>query len=190
MPSSATITAFYSFAPNTVIRSAYHNNNFDIFCGHIIPVDPNTQTAATTKTYDLGSTDYYWRNVYAGAFLGDTVSATTIVGTTITATSLVATTATVTTLVATTATATTFVATTATVTSLVATTLTATSLVATTATVSNHLNLTGGQIKFPGTQVPSSDANTLDDYEEGTWTPIITSSVGTLTSYSSSGSYL
>ena len=26
-------------------------------------------------------------------------------------------------------------------------------------------------IKFPATQVPSSDANTLDDYEEGSWTP-------------------
>jgi hypothetical protein len=30
---------------------------------------------------------------------------------------------------------------------------------------------TNGQIKFPATQNPSSDANTLDDYEEGTWTP-------------------
>ena len=28
-------------------------------------------------------------------------------------------------------------------------------------------------IKFPATQVPSADPNTLDDYEEGTWTPII-----------------
>ena len=26
-------------------------------------------------------------------------------------------------------------------------------------------------IAFPATQVPSSNANTLDDYEEGTWTP-------------------
>lgn len=31
----------------------------------------------------------------------------------------------------------------------------------------------GGQIKFPATQNPSSNANTLDDYEEGTWTPAI-----------------
>jgi len=29
----------------------------------------------------------------------------------------------------------------------------------------------GVGISFPGTQVTSSDANTLDDYEEGTWTP-------------------
>jgi hypothetical protein len=33
---------------------------------------------------------------------------------------------------------------------------------------------TGAGISFPATQVASSDANTLDDYEEGTWTPTIT----------------
>jgi hypothetical protein len=32
------------------------------------------------------------------------------------------------------------------------------------------LNLSGGQIAFPATQNSSADANTLDDYEEGTWT--------------------
>jgi len=41
----------------------------------------------------------------------------------------------------------------------------------------NIVNLVpiGGQagIKFPATQAPSSDANTLDDYEEGTWTPVL-----------------
>lgn len=36
------------------------------------------------------------------------------------------------------------------------------------------LNLTVGQIKFPASQNASSDANTLDDYEEGTWTPTFT----------------
>ena len=35
------------------------------------------------------------------------------------------------------------------------------------------INLTGGQIAFPATAVPSANANTLDDYEEGTWTPTI-----------------
>lgn len=36
-------------------------------------------------------------------------------------------------------------------------------------------------IKFPATQVPSADGNTLDDYEEGSWTPSIscTSTPGT-----------
>ena len=36
----------------------------------------------------------------------------------------------------------------------------------------------GAGITFPATQSASSDANTLDDYEEGTWTPIIGGSGG------------
>jgi len=38
-------------------------------------------------------------------------------------------------------------------------------------------------ITFPATAVPSADANTLDDYEEGTWTPVPSFSSGTLSSY-------
>ena len=49
------------------------------------------------------------------------------------------------------------------------------------------INLTGGQIAFPATQVPSADGNTLDDYEEGTWTPTISSGSGTITTSSFSG---
>ena len=37
-------------------------------------------------------------------------------------------------------------------------------------------NAASGQIKFPATQNPSADANTLDDYEEGTWTPTVNAS--------------
>lgn len=37
----------------------------------------------------------------------------------------------------------------------------------------------GGQIIFPPTQRPSSNANTLDDYEEGSWTPVLGGSSGT-----------
>lgn len=33
---------------------------------------------------------------------------------------------------------------------------------------------TNGQVKFPAVQNPSADPNTLDDYEEGTWTPTLT----------------
>lgn len=40
--------------------------------------------------------------------------------------------------------------------------------------VSTLLTLAGGQAKFPATQVPSADPNTLDDYEEGNFTPTIT----------------
>lgn len=38
-------------------------------------------------------------------------------------------------------------------------------------TFSAAINLTSGQITFPATQSASAGANTLDDYEEGTWTP-------------------
>lgn len=50
----------------------------------------------------------------------------------------------------------------------------------------------GMGIAFPGTQVASSDPNTLDDYEEGSWTPSINggSSNGVLTNNSSAGSYI
>ena len=40
-----------------------------------------------------------------------------------------------------------------------------------------------GNVAFPATQVASADANTLDDYEEGTWTPTLRSA--TTTTYNS-----
>ena len=52
------------------------------------------------------------------------------------------------------------------------------------------INLTGGQITFPSTQSASADANTLDDYEEGTWTPIYTQTTTNPTvSYSSTAGF-
>jgi hypothetical protein len=36
-------------------------------------------------------------------------------------------------------------------------------------------------LTFPAAQVPSSDVNTLDDYEEGTWTPVLEAASGTIT---------
>jgi hypothetical protein len=42
-------------------------------------------------------------------------------------------------------------------------------------------------ITFPATQVASADANTLDDYEEGTWTPVADTAGYTMTA--SSGQY-
>jgi hypothetical protein len=53
------------------------------------------------------------------------------------------------------------------------------------------LQLSAG-IGFPATQVTSSDANTLDDYEEGTWTPALTGgggSAGTYALSSAAGAY-
>lgn len=36
-----------------------------------------------------------------------------------------------------------------------------------------NIVLSGGQIAFPATANPSTNANTLDDYEEGVWTPAL-----------------
>ena len=43
----------------------------------------------------------------------------------------------------------------------------------TTISASGLITATGGQIAFPATAVPSADANTLDDYEEGSHTATI-----------------
>lgn len=40
--------------------------------------------------------------------------------------------------------------------------------------VTGTMNLDGGQIAFPAVAIPSANVNTLDDYEEGTWTPTLT----------------
>ena len=48
----------------------------------------------------------------------------------------------------------------------------------------------GTGITFPATQSASSDANTLDDYEEGTWTPSFTLDSGSATASSNTGSYI
>jgi hypothetical protein len=47
----------------------------------------------------------------------------------------------------------------------------------------------GVGITFPATQSASSDANTLDDYEEGTWTPAFSAGGITGTSITYSGTY-
>lgn len=39
----------------------------------------------------------------------------------------------------------------------------------------------GAGVTFPATASSSTDPNTLDDYEEGTWTPTVTSTSGTIT---------
>lgn len=41
--------------------------------------------------------------------------------------------------------------------------------------------VTTNRVNFPVTQVPSTNPNTLDDYEEGTWEPILISDGGTIT---------
>ena len=53
------------------------------------------------------------------------------------------------------------------------------------------VSATGTGITFPATQSASSDANTLDDYEEGTWTPVFAgnSPAGSATYSSQIGTY-
>lgn len=50
---------------------------------------------------------------------------------------------------------------------------------ATTASAAIAALFADGQLPFPTSQNASSNANTLDDYEEGTWTPVIGGSGGT-----------
>lgn len=57
-------------------------------------------------------------------------------------------------------------------------------------TVAKLLDLSAaaaGQVKFPAAQNASSDANTLDDYEEGSWTPAVG---GSATYTTQSGRYI
>ena len=73
-----------------------------------------------------------------------------------------------------------------------ASTFTGTGKFATTIGVGNATpSASGSGITFPATQSASSDANTLDDYEEGTWTPTLTfAGVTTGITYSTqNGSY-
>jgi hypothetical protein len=50
-----------------------------------------------------------------------------------------------------------------------------------TATQDDLNQIDNGQFAFPATQNPSADANTLDDYEEGTFNPTFTVNSGTVT---------
>ena len=73
-----------------------------------------------------------------------------------------------------------------------ATTVVASSTIkgATTIAVGNATpSASGAGITFPATQSASSNANTLDDYEEGTWTPNQGSGITITGSFNSSGTY-
>jgi hypothetical protein len=50
-------------------------------------------------------------------------------------------------------------------------------------------NISTDGVTFPATQAPSSDANTLDDYEEGTTTPTVAAGGGAFTSVSGTVRY-
>jgi hypothetical protein len=54
------------------------------------------------------------------------------------------------------------------------------------------IDLLYGQLHFPATQNASSDANTFDDYEEGTWTPTLKTDAGPTApaTYTTAGTYV
>jgi hypothetical protein len=54
----------------------------------------------------------------------------------------------------------------------------------------NAIGLPFGQLSFPPTQNASSDANTLDDYEEGTFTPAFSATGATFSYFSQTGTYV
>ena len=58
-----TLTAFYTFTPNTTAQSAQVNNNFSLLRGTLIPIDENTSTGSD-NTYNLGTVDYRFANAY------------------------------------------------------------------------------------------------------------------------------
>jgi hypothetical protein len=60
----------------------------------------------------------------------------------------------------------------------------------TTGTFSGLIYANGGGVQFPATQVASGDANCLDDYEEGTWSPIWTSTGATWSYATQYGQYI
>lgn len=63
MPSSATITSFYTFSADTKARASEVNANFNAFRGHFFPLDPNS-VAGHDDLYDMGSIEYFWRTNY------------------------------------------------------------------------------------------------------------------------------
>jgi len=68
------------------------------------------------------------------------------------------------------------------------TTVTGTLKVTTGAAVGNATPAAGG-VAFPATAVAVSDANTLDDYEEGTWTPNQGAGLTVVGTFSATGTY-
>jgi hypothetical protein len=56
--------------------------------------------------------------------------------------------------------------------------------------IGGNTSATGTGIAFPATQSASSDANTLDDYEEGSWSPVLTDLTNNATMSVTLGRYI
>lgn len=63
MPSTATVTSFFTFVAGTKAKASEVNTDFSTFRGHIVPVNTDT-TTSSNNTHDLGATDHQWRRLY------------------------------------------------------------------------------------------------------------------------------
>lgn len=59
MPSTITSTDFKTFTPNTLIKSAEVNSNFDSFRGNLIPVEEAT-SSSSDLSLTLGDSTHRW----------------------------------------------------------------------------------------------------------------------------------
>lgn len=72
MPSGYTAPAWYTFTADTLADAAQVTNNFDLFRGHIIPIDASTGASDTGQNYTLGGPNHYWGKVYAAGIEANT----------------------------------------------------------------------------------------------------------------------
>lgn len=79
MPASATITSFYTFQIATRPRIGNVNGNFANYRGHLIPIDPNSITAAANFEYGMGAPEYRWNYGYVAKFDLSLTSTTSLV---------------------------------------------------------------------------------------------------------------
>lgn len=63
MPSSATITSFFTMVAGNKAKASEANTNWSATRGHIIPINADTQTSSH-QTHDLGASDHHWRRLY------------------------------------------------------------------------------------------------------------------------------
>lgn len=176
------ITLTYTFASGTRILASQVNANFSTLSSRALDKTGDTMTGDlkfTDATYDIGKSgatrprDFFAsRNAVIGGTLG--VTGATTLSSTLALTSDFAINTNKFTVAA--SSGNTVVAGTLDVTGVA--TFTAGIGTLTSPTLAGTVNLSGGQIAFPAAQSASAGANTLDDYEEGNWTPADGSGAG------------
>lgn len=65
-----TVASYFQFQSKTPARSSEVNNNFGLYRGTLLPINPNTATASN-NTWDLGTSDYRWLGTYVPSWTMD-----------------------------------------------------------------------------------------------------------------------